>query len=249
MEEIELIESNLKLNPKLNESQKTSLVPSLHEFLLEWDDAYRESVSDIPLFNKETGLNWSVKQKKTFCKIFYHARGHLSDFLWYMGNIAPDIKSKQLVLYNYKEEFGGYSPSHEQLYFFFTQDMGVASPNEVTDPEYYLPFLKEFNEGHLNWLKSNTWDGCLGAYSAYERLDNLDYVNFLALATNLGTSKKGLIFFKVHSEVEHFTATTELLNESWKRNEETIKKSFEFISMHQQVMWRKLSDEAFNYMK
>ena len=181
------------------------------------------------MFNTKPNLDWSVEQKQFFCKIFYHARGHLSDFLWYMGNVAPNVKSKELVLYNYAEE------------------MGVPSPKEVTDPKYYLPFLKEFNDGHLNWLKNNDWDGCLGAYSAYERLDNLDYVKLLEIAQNLGASKKGLIFLKVHSEVEHFDATTALLNESWQRNEETVKKAFEFIAQHQEKMWRQVSNEAFNY--
>lgn len=244
---VETIETNLELNPKLREDQKATLSPTLQTFLTQWDNEYRESVSSLPLFNTTPELDWSSEQKQFFCKIFYHARGHLSDFLWYMGNVAPNMKSKELVLYNYSEEFGGHSPSHEQLYFFFTKEMGVPSPNDVTDPKYYLPFLKEFNDEHVNWLKTHDWDGCLGAYSAYERLDNLDYANLLVLAENLGATKKGLIFFKVHSEVEHFDATTELLNESWNRNEEIVRQSFEFIAKHQQKMWEKLSHEAFNY--
>ena len=80
-------------------------------------------------------------------------------------------------------------------------------------------------------------------------MDNLDYVKLLEIAKNLGASKKGLIFFKVHSEVEHFDATTALLNESWKRNEETVKKAFEFIAKHQEKMWRQVSDETFDFIK
>ena len=244
---IETIEAGLRSNPRLAAHQKEILPPSMQLFLTEWDARYKESIENIPLFNTTPNIDWSSEKKKFFCKVFYHARGHLSDFLWYMGNVAPNVESKELILYNYREEFGGYSPSHETLYFYFTQDMGVSSPEEVTDPVYYLPFLKKFNEDHVIFLKNNTWESCIGAYAAYERLDNLDYVNFLVLAKNLQSSSKGLLFFKVHSEVEHFTATTKLLVKAWRKNEDQVKQAFHFIAEHQSAMWKNFSEVITNY--
>ena len=60
--------------------------------------------------------------------------------------------------------------------------MGIDISDEVTNPLYYLPFLRKFNEGHVEFLRGNLWEGCLGAFAAYERLDNIDYTNFLNLA-------------------------------------------------------------------
>ncbi len=232
---------------KREKGRASVLLPSLLEYVHEWEDAYKNSISHIPLFNTTPDLGWTFEQKQYFCKVFYHARGHFTDFLWHMGNVAPDIKAKNLVLYNYAEEFGGHAPSHEQLYFYFSQELGLVNSEEVTDEQYYLPFLKDFNKAHLRWLGSHGWDGCLAAYSAYERLDNLDYANLLILTKNMGVGKKGMIFFKVHSQVEHFESTMELLNESWKRNEAEVRESFDFIASHQKNMWKTLSDVVFSF--
>lgn len=243
---VEQIEHNLEKNPKLRKDQLTSVVSDLEKFLRKWDDDYAAKVCHIPLFNIQNEFQWSAEHKKFFCKILYHARGRLKDFLWHLGNVAPDKKSKDLVLYNFSEEFGGYSPSHEELYFYFVQDMG-SSPREVTDKNFYPDFFKEYNEKHLDWLENNDWCGCVSAFSAYERLDNIDYANLLTLAKKLGTSKKGLIFFKVHAEVEHFSATVELLNEAWSHNEKAVRRSFEFIADHQAKMWNYVSDVTLDY--
>lgn len=241
----EILENDLAKNPKLREDQIVSPVPSLQTFLEEWDYEYSKSINDIPLFQFKHELNWTPEHKQLFAKLLYHARGQLYKFLWHMGNIAPDVRAKHLVLYNYAEEFGEHSLSHEELYFIFTRDMGIASNDEVTDEKYYLQFFKDYNERQMNWLKNHEWDGCLGAFSAYERLDNVDYEKLLKIAQNLGASKRGLIFFKAHCEVEHFSAATPLLNEVWQRNEAVIRKAFKFISTEQAGMWKNLSDEIF----
>ncbi len=221
--------------------------PSLIQYLYEWDDIYKKSINDIPLFNKNVDLSWSKEKKQDFVKLLYHVRGHFSDFLWCIGNKAPNIKSKNIILYNYAEEFGGNFCSHEQLYFYFAEAMGISSPKDVIDKKYYKPFLKKFNQGHLDWLKTNAWNGCLGAYAAYERLDNLDYVNLLYVAEKMGASNKGLIFFKVHSKAEHFDSTIDLLAESWLEDEETVNASFQFIAEHQVNMWKKVSNELLSH--
>lgn len=241
------IETNLAKNKKLDKSQIIEVLPSLEKFLKKWDNEYQEKISHIPLFNIEK-LDWSDDHKQFFCKLLYHARGRLRDFLWHLGNIAPDKKSKDLVLYNFSEEFGGHSPSHEELYFYFTKDLGIFASQEVMDQQYYLPFFKRYNEELLTWLRNHDWDDCISAFSAYERLDNADYSNLYEVAKKLGASNKGLIFFKIHAKAEHFTATVEVLNHVWKRNEEIVKKAFAFIGEHQAKMWKNLSDATLNYL-
>lgn len=243
----EVLENNLLKNPKLKEDQKAVPLPSLQSFLEEWDFYYSKKINDIPLLNLTMALNWTDAHKQYFTKILYHARGRLYKFLWHMGNIAPDVKAKELVLYNYAEEFGGRAPSHEQLYLIFAADMGVTSPHEVTDKKYYLPFFQEYNIRQMDWLEGHDWDGCLAAFAAYERLDNIDYAKLLLLAKHLGASKRGLIFFKAHCEVEHFSAATPLLNETWMRNESIVRQAFKFIADEQANMWSNLSRAAFEY--
>lgn len=242
------IEKNLIKNSELTkEVQLSPPLPSLENFLLELDEKYQKNVSTIDLFNAETDINWPQEQKKFFCKILYHARGRLHEMLWHLGNIAPNLESKKIILYNYAEEFGGHAPSHEQLYFYFAEDMGILSSEEVTDPKYYLSFFKKYNAEHINWIKKYHWIGGFAAFSAYERLDNIDYTNLYNLAKKLDITHKGMIFFRVHAEVEHFSATTKLLNDAWEKNEELVRKSFAFIYNHQEKMWKKVSQAVFNY--
>ena len=60
-------------------------------------------------------------------------------------------------------------------------------------------------------------------------------------------SQKGLLFFKVHGEVEHFMATTKLLIKAWETQEAKVREAFDFIAKHQAKMWRKLSEIISDY--
>lgn len=217
-------EINTKFKPdsslNLEENNKRDLPLALERFLVRWDRQYHKSVKNFSLFDVASDFSWSSEKKQFFCKILYHARKHLHDF---------------------------YPPTHENLYFYFTKDMGVSSSKEVVVPLYYLPFLKEFNQGHVNFLKNNSWESCLAAYVAYARLDTLDCGNFLRIAENLGASPKGLRFFKIRSETEYFIAAKGLLAKAWNLNQRGVKKAFDFIANHQIAMWGKLSEIMSNY--
>lgn len=236
--------SSLIKNPKLRAERSEPISQSLQNFLKEWDENYSKKVNSLALFNTTENINWTIEQKQYATKILYHARGRLYEFLWHLGNIAPDKQSKDLVLYNFSEEFGGNAPSHEELYFYFAKDMGL-SPEEVTDKNYYLDFFKIYNEDQINWLKDRDWNHCISAFSAYERLDNIDYANLHILAKNLGASNRGLIFFRTHSEVEHFSATLDVLQQVWNSNPEIVRDGFVFISDLQSGMWKNVSDTLF----
>jgi hypothetical protein len=220
---------------------------SLGNYLDFWDNNYKSSIKKISLFDPEKTAKWSSAQRAYFVKLFYHVRGHFHSFLWFMGNIAPDKKAKQMIVQNILEEFGENGFSHEKLYYEFAKNLSVNLSNEITESQYYLPFIQEFNKGHLEWLQKHDWAGCLSAFSAYERLDNVDYVSLLELAKSVGASKLGLTFFQVHIHVKHFDNTLDLLSDIWEAEPKKVIDGFDFIQSHQLNMWEKLSANVFNY--
>jgi len=222
-------------------------IDSLQNFLNDLDQDYTSMQNTIPLFNPQKTCKWTVEQKIYFAKVFYHVRGYFHNFLWYMGNHAPDAEFKKIVLHNIAEEFSINGRSHEQLYIDFAKSVGADLSTEFYNEDHHLPFIKEFNKQHLKWLSTHDWPSCVAAFSAYERLDNIDYAKLLELAKSLGTEKRGLVFFNVHIVVEHFETTLNTLIAIWENNEEKIKEAFNFIREHQIKMWNNLSDAIFNY--
>ena len=214
---------------------------SLDDFLHYWDQSYYEKVKDIPLFDSELTRKWTQKQREYFVKVFYHSRGHFRDFLWHMGNFAPDKKTKDMILENISEEFNGDSLSHEQLYLDFAKCLNVNLKNEFIEEKYNIKEMKEFNLSHIRWLNSHDWDYRLSAFSAYERLDVVDY-NLLSKLTDIEHP-----FFAIHRTAKHFEKTAIYLKKIWESNPYIVIESFEFIGNKQEPMWRELSNLVFNY--
>lgn len=219
----------------------------LLEFLKKWDLDYKIALNKIPLFNLQLENNWSREQKIRFVKIFYHIRGHFSNFLWYLGNHAPSHREKLIILQNIAEEFGNEGQSHEQLYFDFAASLGVDLKEEICTEDNYLPFAREFNSCHLNWLNTHDWECCLAAFSAYERLDNMDYAALLELVVTLGVPKKGQVFFWVHNQATHFDQLSDDVIKIWNISNEKIMQGFNFISQLQLQMWKTFSTNIIDY--
>jgi pyrroloquinoline quinone (PQQ) biosynthesis protein C len=220
---------------------------TLAEFLQQWDEQYQEQASQIELFNPAWVASWTEKQKIFFTQAFYHQRAHFVNFLWYLGNVAPDSKSKQMILNNIKDEFGGERGfSHEQLYLNFAESMGVDLTNEFIDPQYYLPFLKDYNQGHLQWLHNHDWHHQLSSYAAYERLDRIDYLNLKTVAQAMGATGKAMTFFNVHIYVKHYEEAEAVYYDVWQIDPKAVKAGFKFISNHQMEIWRKMSNAIKN---
>ena len=218
---------------------------SLKDFLEEWDCSYLKKTNQIPLFKYSLTEKWSGRQKMLFAKLFYHSRGHFHDFLWFLGSNAPDKETKEIVLQNIAEEFNGSAASHEQMYIDFAESLGVTLMEEFVDQKHYLPFIRDFNKGHIRWMLNKSSDAHFSAFAAYERLDNVDYENLLKLAESLKASRRGLIFFKVHMRAKHFSAAEMKLQRLWEANEDSVKEAFFFIANHQLEMWQSLSDKVF----
>lgn len=215
---------------------------SLNTFLEQWDHNYKNMLSTIDLFNEDFVKSWSYEQKQLFVRLLYHQRGHFDDVLWFMGNYAPDAKTKEIALNNIRDEFGRNAPSHEQLYMDFAKHLGVDLTYELLEETYYLPFLREYNHGHLRWLREHDWNHRFAAFAAIERLDNLDYTALRQTAEWLGVEKKGLIFFNVHIHVTHYDDTAGSdFTELWGKNEDLVRSVFTFIGDYQATIWEKIA--------
>jgi hypothetical protein len=206
----------------------------LNSFLSAWDADYEARIKSIDLFNRSIAQNYTTEQIQYFIKIFYHARGHFKDFLWHLGNYAPNKNLKDIILENIEEEFGD-TISHEQLYIDFATQMGVDLTDVMINREYYLPEIKAFNEGHVRWSYAHCWDAQFASFSAYERLDSTDY----EALTNLFPNEH--LFFKIHRKAKHFDKTYEELLAIWDRDPTNIYTAFDFITKTQTKMWQDLS--------
>lgn len=219
---------------------------NLDKFLENWDHEYGEQAKEIAIFQPEATSTWSDTQKILFAKIFYHARGHFHDFLWYVGSHASDKETKDIVLKNIAEEFNGAARSHEQLYLDFAESVGADVKKSLVDTKDYMQFAQEFNYNHLEWLHNHDPEHNFAAFAAYEKLDNVDYTLLHTLVKSLNVNKRGQIFFKIHAVVEHFAPTYNKLQDIWSFSPNIVKEAFGFIKSNQLTMWRNLSEIIFD---
>lgn len=219
---------------------------SFDYFLHQTDLNYKQSLISIPLFNpQQTGI-WNSQQKKKFASIFYHLRGHFINFVWYVANFSTNERTKKIILENIQEELGmGSKFSHERLYERFAHECGVNIHEEIINETHYLPFAKQFNKSHLQWLSEHGEEERISAFAAYERLDNLDYPYLVKMADSINLSQHAKAFFRVHTHVQHFDSALELITPIWERTPEKIIKAFNYIYTHQQQMWQELSNHLF----
>src|SRR3989338_872980 len=227
---------------------------SLNDFLQEIDNKQVKAYREIPLFDNAKTSQWTKEQRKHFVKIFYHTRGHFDRLLWTRLIYAPNAEAKKRMLQYMAEEaglpdlYGNQNlNSHEILFGRFAERLGVELTHELTEEEGYLPFAKEFNNGLVKWFREKDWESGVVGFSAYERLDNVDYGFMYDFARSLNIPEKALEFFIVHKQADHFDKTSNELPEIWKRDPTIVRDAFSFIYEHQQKMWKNLSDSVFNY--
>ncbi|MCP4476218.1 MAG: hypothetical protein GY821_16995, partial [Gammaproteobacteria bacterium] len=210
--EIFAIQSPTALNHHATDTSdptNTTDITNLADFLTQWDNAYRFEVVKLSLFQPEQTAQWSMAQKQQFCRLFYHARGHFYKFLWLLGNVAPDENAKAKVLENIDEEFGGTGLSHERMYQIFAEALGADVNDEFLTEPNYLPYLQQYNLGHLTWLDQQNWEGKWAGFSAYERLDNIDYHHLELLVKSFGITgclTTIIIPYGRHAQLTHFRA-------------------------------------------
>lgn len=214
----------------------------LNDFIKTWENSYKQEQSQIPLFQADFGKRLNLEQKQKFVKQFYHIRGHFYEMLWFLGSLAPSFEYKKVVMQNITEEFGG-KMSHEQLYWDFAKELDVDIQKEILTQTNNLEYIKKFDFSHKDWVISQKWAAVWAAFSAYEKQDNLDYSKLYDLAKDFGISEKGLFFYKIHAQVQHFETTENLLQKCWESDPEAVKAGFEFIKGTQMKVWNGLSRE------
>ena len=220
---------------------------SLKSFLASWDQSYQQQAEGIPIFDTMLTSQLNTEQVKHFIRLLYHQRAHFDDVLWYMGNFAPDAESKEMIIENIRDEMGKGGRSHESLYLDFAASMGVDLTDELLEEKYYLPFLKEYNHGHLKWFRDHDWSHRLTAFAAIERLDNLDYTNLKNTAESFGVEESKLLFFKVHMYVKHYESLEDSeFSTLWNDKHELVRDVFNFIGKYQIDIWKRISKAVFN---
>ncbi len=219
---------------------------TLQAFLMEWEEGYREESHSIALFDPKLAGHLSREQKELFARTFYHARGKFYKFLWYIGSFAPSEGYKDVILANIREEFGGKGRSHEELIFEFGNALGITLLEETLTDRTNLPFIEQYNQGHIQWLLTHEWDERWSAFAAYERLDNVDYENLYRLVQGFGLPESTLLFYEVHRKIEHYEKAAPLLEKVWQRKPEAVQAGFSFIGTHQLKLWKNLSQTVFS---
>lgn len=211
---------------------------TLKQFVEESLTNYTARSKEIPLFQEETQKSLTNYQQKQFVKVFYNVRGHFYKYLWYLGSLTDNNQIKSLVCKNIKEEFGT-TVSHDTLYFEFGEQYGLDRYTEIVEESNYLPFVREFDKGHLKVLLSQTDNYAWAAFSAYEALDNIDYQLTKDLVQNFSLKPKSVEFFETHVHVTHFQDTSPQLTAIWETDPQSVRDGFEFILDHQLTMWNK----------
>lgn len=218
----------------------------LEEFVKDWTKDFQRKTNNIKLFNPET--KFSEEQKKKFASFFWHVRGHFPDTLFTISAKVPYYMRK-IILDNIADELGTLNTehkSHEHLYQVFSKEVGEDTSEYVFTHKNYLKFIKDYiDELNAKFVNSNS-DECISMFTAYELLDEIDYVKCYQLVKKWELSKKGLEFWRVHAEGNHYTELKDTLNNIYSSNIKAVEDGFRFISNHQINMWKNLSKIIFN---
>jgi pyrroloquinoline quinone (PQQ) biosynthesis protein C len=179
----------------------------------------------------------SAEGLKRFAEAFYFVRANfcrlnfilgercgLNEFLW--GGLA-----KNLI-----EELGGKKGvSHNQLYRDFLVCAGINSEESLREPL----FAYQFNASWEKFCRDATVLEALAAIAVYEIFDKPDYALLLRVVQKAGVAKRGLRFFKVHADAEHFEMFEDVI--SWlskqEAGEEIINHAINFVFQTQRMMW------------
>jgi hypothetical protein len=209
-------------------------------FLNQQIQYYKQSVGSIDLFQAEKQKTLTEEQKKEFVEVFYHIRGYLYQFLWYLGCQTKNTIKREMILKNFMEEF-----DHDQLYVRFAKSFDLDYVNEIIYESKNLDFVKNFNKGHVKFIFENDNISTWTLFSVYESLDNTDYNNLGILARTIAPENTDFGFFDVHTNAKHFEFLEESFLELWYKDQYKVMQSTQFVLLHQLQMWQNLSDHIF----
>ncbi len=216
---------------------KTKTLSSLVEFIVSAEEnILSELAVELHLCNtmaSEEGL-------KRFAEAFYFVRYNycrlnfilgercgVNEFLW--AGLA-----KNLI-----EELGGRKgASHNQLYRDFLSCIGANSEEFLRPPL----FTYKFNTLWEKFCREAPLLEALSAIAIYEIFDKPDYALLLRVIQKTGIPERGLRFFKVHANAEHFDMFEDTIYwlSKQERGEEILNNGINFVLQTQRMMWEEL---------
>lgn len=175
-----------------------------------------------------------------FAEKFYFIRYNFYKINFIAGSRCPsnEIYWRGLV-HNLMEELGGIeTQTHNQLYRNFLQSLQIDNEEELTPTSFSIEFNKKWEDYCFN----APIDEVLAAIGVYEILDIPDYKLLLDLIETSSQGKKiDLLFFKVHSEAEHFEMFEDFISRMIKDGKlNTVNKAIDFVIETQKFMWEGL---------
>ena len=174
---------------------------------------------------------------KWFAQAFYFIRVHFVKLNFVVGARCPTHELYWAGLaHNLMEELGGNSgPSHNELYRWFLQDVGLPNEAALERPAFATRFDRKWDQ----FAQRAPLEEALGAIAVYEIFDNPDYQMLLNIMTRAGVTERGLLFFKVHAAAEHF----ELFEDYFRHVSQqpsginTLERATAFVLDTQKEMW------------
>ncbi|MEB3826155.1 iron-containing redox enzyme family protein [Phormidium sp. CCY1219] len=226
----------------------SELAVSLRQFVEPWYEKYAQSLNAMKLFTAHEQL--TKEQQIYFVQLVYHLyRLSSQEILWYLGNHAPNLTIKQSIIDNIREEMGGAGRSHEEMYHNFAVAVGIDIKSKYFMDDTYPSFVSGYKRGWIEWLQSGEDQdthsiACL--LSAWEKLDNVDFLALLRVAETFNVPQNALTFFKVHCEAKHFEIMEPVLLPLWEKNSQKVEEIFQFVSQYELKMRQQLSDAVCN---
>ena len=177
---------------------------------------------------------------QAFARAFYFIRYNFYRLNFIVGSRSgPDeIFWSGLVQSLYEEVGGGGSKSHNELYRDFLKEVGVKSERGLKQPAFAVRFNQAWEEYCIN----APFEEALAGVAVFEILDQPDYALLFNVMKEAGISKRGLRFFGVHAQAQHFDFFQEIVARLWKhkRGQRSLLKAASFVNSSQRQMWSDL---------
>ena len=150
----------------------------------------------------KSGLN-------SFALAFYFIRVGFVRINFQIGARCPcDELYWRPMAQNLWEELGaGDTKSHNQLYRNFLTSIDLQEPLSTPEPE----FAKRFNAGWHDIALRSSLVEAICSLAVYEELDVPDYSMLLKVLSDVSSCEVDLKFFRIHSDVDHFSMFTSFL--------------------------------------
>jgi Iron-containing redox enzyme len=174
---------------------------------------------------------------QAFARAFYFVRYSFYRLNFIVGTRSgPDETLWSGLVHSLHEEVGGLGgKSHNELYRDFLREVGVKSEQDLKQPV----FAARFNQAWEGYCSTAPFEEALAGVAIFEILDQPDYALLFRVMKDAGISTKGLRFFEVHAQAQHFDFFQEIVVRFWKHkhSRSSLLKAASFVNSSQRQMW------------